>query len=154
MRRTDSRLRRLVASVTAVLLASAGIVAVQATHPTPASAAFPETVNPFAIAGGFTVYGREDVRLENQEIEGSVAAGDTATVAPVNASQYAIIHVAAGTGKYDLPVVDGDPTRLLVGRYSTASTGILEITSAGTTTPTLFGDLKMVQRDGPWQAFA
>ena len=154
MRRTDTRLRRLVASVTAVLLASAGIVAVDATHPAPASAAFPETVNPFAIAGGFTVYGREDVLLENQEIEGSVAAGDTATVAPVNASQYAIIHVAAGTGKYDLPVVDGDPTRLLVGRYSTASTGILEITSAGTSEPTRKGDLKMVARQDLWQAFA
>ncbi|MEU1971354.1 DUF5979 domain-containing protein [Microbacterium sp. NPDC019599] len=146
--------RRIVAGLAAILLATAGVVAVEAATTGPASAAFPETVNPFSLAGGFTVYGREDVLLQNQETEGSIAAGGTATVAPATASQYAIIHVAAGTGDYDLPVVDGDPTRLLVGSYSTASTGILAITSAGTSNPDLWGDLKMVERDGPWQAFA
>ncbi len=123
-----------------------------AVDPQPAAAAYPESVNPFAIAGGFTVYAREDALLQNQETEGSIAVGGTATVAP-SASQYTIIHVSAGTGDYDLPTVDGDPTRFLVGQYSTASTGILAITSAGTSEPSLLGDLKMVQRDGGWQAF-
>jgi choice-of-anchor A domain-containing protein len=138
--------------MTAALLATTGVVAVGLALPEPAAAAYPETVNPFAIGGGFTVYAREDALLQNQETEGSIAAGGTATVAP-SAAQYTIIHVSAGTGDYDLPTVDGDPTRLLVGQYSTASTGILAITSAGTDDPALWGDLKMVQRDGGWQAF-
>ncbi|TQM18577.1 collagen-binding domain-containing protein, partial [Microbacterium kyungheense] len=119
----------------------------------PAVAAYPDSVNPFAIAGGFTVYAREDALLQNQETEGSIAVGGTATVQG-SSGQYTIIHVSAGTGAYDLPSVDGDPTRFLVGQYSTDSTGILAITSAGTADPALFGDLKMVQRDGPWQPFA
>jgi choice-of-anchor A domain-containing protein len=138
--------------MTAALLATTGVAAVGLALPEPAAAAYPETVNPFAIGGGFTVYAREDALLQNQETEGSIAAGGTATVAP-SAAQYTIIHVSAGTGDYDLPTVDGDPTRLLVGQYSTASTGILAITSAGTDDPALWGDLKMVQRDGGWQAF-
>lgn len=153
MLRTDRPLaRRLVAGVTAALLAATGTVVAGTIAPQPAAAAYPESVNPFAIAGGFTVYAREDALLQNQETEGSIAVGGTATVAP-SASQYTIIHVSAGTGAYDLPTVDGDPTRFLVGQYSTASTGILAITSAGTSEPSLFGYLKMVQRDGGWQAF-
>ncbi|MFK4835809.1 DUF5979 domain-containing protein [Microbacterium sp. ZW T2_14] len=144
--------RRLVAGVTAALLAVTGAVVGGTIAAPPAAAAYPESVNPFAIAGGFTVYAREDALLQNQETEGSIAVGGTATVAP-SASQYTIIHVSAGTGDYDLPTVDGDPTRFLVGKYSTASTGILAITSEGTSEPSLWGDLKMVQRDGGWQAF-
>ncbi|WP_158297193.1 DUF5979 domain-containing protein [Zhihengliuella sp. ISTPL4] len=147
-------LRRFAAFVTAGALAVAGAVVMAVAVPAPAAADYPETVNPFAIGGGFTVYAREDALIRNQETEGSIAVGGTATVAPASASQYTIVHVAAGTGDYDLPVVDGDPTRFLVGRYSPESTGILAITSAGTTEPSLLGDLKMVQRDGPWQAFA
>ena len=150
--RSRPRLRRWVAGLTATLLAASGTVVAGAVDPQPAAAAYPESVNPFAIAGGFTVYAREDALLQNQETEGSIAVGGTATVAP-SASQYTIIHVSAGTGDYDLPTVDGDPTRFLVGQYSTASTGILAITSAGTSEPSLLGDLKMVQRDGGWQAF-
>ncbi|MFB7892111.1 collagen-binding domain-containing protein [Microbacterium sp. NPDC056044] len=147
------RLRRVVAGITATLLAATGAVVVGAIDPQPAAAAYPDSVNPFAIAGGFTVYAREDALLQNQETEGSIAVGGTATVQG-SSGQYTIIHVSAGTGDYDLPTVDGDPTRFLVGEYSTASTGILAITSAGTTNPELWGDLKMVQRDGGWQAFA
>ncbi|MBW9109419.1 DUF5979 domain-containing protein [Microbacterium ureisolvens] len=147
------RLRRIVAGITATLLAATGAVVVGASDPEPAAAAYPESVNPFAIAGGFTVYARKDALLQNQETEGSIAVGGTATVAP-QATQYTIIHVSAGTGNYDLPTVDGDPTRFLVNRYSTSSTGILAITSAGTSDPALWGDLKMVRRDDGWQAFA
>lgn len=147
------RLRRIVAGITATMLAATGAVAVGAIDPQPAAAAYPDSVNPFAIAGGFTVYAREDALLQNQETEGSIAAGGTATVQG-SSGQYTVIHVAAGTGDYDLPTVDGDPTRFLVGEYSTESTGILAITSAGTSDPALWGDLKMVQRDGGWQAFA
>ncbi|MDR7110338.1 choice-of-anchor A domain-containing protein [Microbacterium trichothecenolyticum] len=150
--RPRRRMRSFVAGLTAALLATTGAVVAGAIDPQPAAAAYPESVNPFAIAGGFTVYAREDALLQNQETEGSIAVGGTATVQG-SSGQYTIIHVSAGTGNYDLPTVDGDPTRFLVGEYSTASTGILAITSAGTTDPALWGDLKMVQRDGGWQAF-
>ncbi|MGK3951749.1 DUF5979 domain-containing protein [Microbacterium sp. I2] len=146
-------LRRAVASGAAVLLAATGAIAVDATLATPAHAAYPDTFNPFTMNGGFTVYAREDALLQNQETEGSIAVGGTATVQG-SSGTYTIIHVAAGTGDYTLPTVDGDPTRFLVGSYDEASTGILAITSAGTTEPSLHGDLKMVERDGPWQPFA
>lgn len=146
------RTRRLIAGLTATLLAATGAVVVGTAGAEPAAAAYPDSVNPFAIAGGFTVYAREDALLQNQETEGSIAVGGTATVQG-SSGQYTIIHVSAGTGDYDLPTVDGDPTRFLVGRYSPSSTGILAITSAGTTDPSLWGDLKMVQRNDGWQAF-
>ncbi|GAA5195831.1 DUF5979 domain-containing protein [Microbacterium jejuense] len=147
------RLRRFLAAALSTALAVTGAVAVTTLPAQPAAAAYPDSVNPFAIAGGFTVYAREDALLQNQETEGSIAVGSTATVQG-SSGTYSIIHVSAGTGDYDLPTVDGDPTRFLVGSYSTGSTGILAITSAGTTDPALFGDLKMVQRNGPWQPFA
>ncbi|WP_176697067.1 DUF5979 domain-containing protein [Microbacterium sp. 3J1] len=154
MRSTHVAHRRLTAFVAALALAATGGVVVSTSVPAPAAADYPETVNPFAIGGGFTVYARENALIQNQETEGSIAVGSTATFAPASASQYTIIHVSAGTGDYDLPVVDGDPTRLLVGSYSPDSTGILAITSAGTTEPNRLGALKMVERDGPWQAFS
>jgi len=126
-------LRRVIAGITATLLAATGVVVAGAIAAPPAAAAYPESVNPFAIAGGFTVYARENGLLQNQETEGSIAVGGTATVQG-SSGQYTIIHVSAGTGDYEIPTVDGDPTRFLVGRYSTASTGILAITS-GLDTP-------------------
>lgn len=142
----------MVAAIAATVLVGGGAVALDASHPAPARAAYPDSFNPFSMNGGFTVYAREDALLQNQETEGSIAAGGTATVQG-SSGTYSIIHVAAGTGDYTLPTVDGDPTRFLVGEYSPASTGILAITSAGTAEPALLGALKMVERDGPWQAF-
>ncbi|WP_160426003.1 DUF5979 domain-containing protein [Agromyces seonyuensis] len=130
------------------LVAGLGVVASPTTPPS-AWAAYPGTFNPLAMNGGFTVYAREDLVLGNTETEGSLAAGDAATYQ--GGGQYEIIHVATGTSDYTIPSVDGDPTRLLVGQYAPSSNGILAITSAGTTDPALQGDLKMVQRDGPWQ---
>lgn len=141
---------RLTAGLAAVALLVSGTVAASAPA---AVAAYPDSFNPFAIAGGFTVYAREDALLQNQETEGSIAAGGTTTVQG-SSGTYSIIHVAAGTADYALPTVDGDPTRLLTGRYSEQSTGILQITSAGTSDPALQGDLKLVERDGPFQPFA
>lgn len=144
------RSRRSVAAALALTLGVSGAVAL--TPAAPAAAAYPDTFNPFAISGGFTVYARESAVLRNTETEGSIAASDTTTVD--NGGTYSLVHVAAGTADYTLPTVDGDPTRLLTGEYSTASTGLLEITSAGTSDPTLQGDLKLVDRTGPFQPFA
>ncbi|GAA5036565.1 DUF5979 domain-containing protein [Microbacterium fluvii] len=154
--RTDAaqypRRRRLAAATLAVALAASGAVAL--TPASPAAAAYPDSLNPFAMNGGFTVYAREDLVMANDETEGSLAAGGVARTSQAESDQYTIIHVSAGTADYTLPTVDGDPTRLLVGSYSPASNGILAITSAGTSDPTLQGDLKMVERTGPWQAAA
>lgn len=145
--RTRRRGRRALAAALALTLGVSGAVALT---PQPATAAYPDTFNPFTMSGGFTVYAREDATLGNDETEGSVAAGGVLT--KPGGGQYTLIHVSAGTGDYTLPTVDGDPTRLLVGSYAPASGGILAITSAGTTDATLKGALKMVQRDGPFQA--
>ncbi len=146
-------LTRWLAALTVAALAATTAVVVDTSLSEPAHAAFPETFNPFAMNGGYTVYARENALLENHELEGSVAIGGVAT-ARGSTGTFSIIHVAAGTGAYTLPTVDGDPTRMLVGSYDPSSTGILAITSAGTSDPSLLGDFKMVERDGPWQPFA
>ncbi|GAA3921556.1 DUF5979 domain-containing protein [Microbacterium invictum] len=145
-----SRRRRFVPMALAAVLAVSGAVAL--TPSEPAAAAYPDTFNPFTASGGFTVYAREDASLGNDETEGSIAVGGVLT--KPGGGQYTIIHVSAGTGDYTLPTVDGDPTRLLVDSYSQSSGGIMAITSAGTEEPSLQGDLKMVERDGPFQPFA
>lgn len=151
--RRVNRPSRLVAGATAFALALTGLVVGSVATAPVANAAPPATLNPFSLSGGFTVYAREDALLQNQETEGSIAVGDTATVQG-SSGTYSIIHVSAGTADYTLPTVDGDPARFLVGEYATASTGILAITSAGTSDPSLQGDLKLVDRTGPFQPFA
>lgn len=137
--------------VLAVLLALVlGTGLVLASPPQPAEA-LPAAFNPFAMSGGFTIYGREDVTLENHELEGSVAAGEV--LRRDGSGQYAVVHVVAGTGSYTLPTVDSDPTRVLAGSYDPASSGTLAITSAGTSEQDLQGALKLVERDGPFRAF-
>lgn len=150
-RSTRPYVTRALAALTASALLVAGVVVAPSSITPPAAAAFPDTFNPFAISGNFTVYAREDLTLGNDETEGSLAAGGVAT--KPGEDPYQIIHVAAGTSDYTIPLVDGDPTRLLAGSYSPASGGIMSITSAGTSEPSLLGDLKMVERDGPFEAF-
>lgn len=144
------RLRRIAAVVATAAVALTGAVALAPAAP--AEAAYPDTFDPFAISGRYTIYARDNASLGNQETEGTIAVGDTLT--KPGGGQYTIIHVSAGTADYTLPTVDGDPTRLLVSAYSPDSDGILAITSAGTSQPELLGDLKMVERDGPFQPFA
>ncbi|TDE95747.1 choice-of-anchor A family protein [Occultella glacieicola] len=147
----DTR-RRLGAALIAAVLAASGAVALETGTAPTAVAAYPETFNPFAIGGGFTIYAREDATLGNTETEGSVAVGGELT--KPGDGQFSLVHVVAGTGAYTLPTVDGDPTRLLIGSFSTESGGITAITSAGTSDPSLLGDLKMVERGGPFQPFS
>lgn len=147
--------RRLVSSLVAgaVLLGGLGGIATQ-TATAPAAVAQAEgQVNPFSSTGGYTVYARQDATLGNDELEGSLAVGGTLTV--TDAATYAILHVVAGTGDYTLPTVDGDPTRLLLGRYadSSANVGSINITNAGREqnpppgSPESRGTLKLVDRD-------
>ncbi|MFI2104550.1 DUF5979 domain-containing protein [Isoptericola sp. NPDC019693] len=141
----------------AAALALGGLVGLGAqTATAPAAAAAEGDINPFSSAGGFTVYAQRDAVVANQELEGSLAAGRNLT--DTTLAQWAVIHVAAGTADYTIPTVDGDPTRLLIGRFdpdTTRNVGQVNVTSRGATTPENVGTLKTVDRDlGPFRTEA
>ncbi|GAA1949579.1 DUF5979 domain-containing protein [Agromyces allii] len=111
-------------------------------------------VNPFTLAGGFTVYAKRNAVLGNSEFEGSIAVGDRLRL--TQAATYQFAHVVAGTGSYTLPTVDGDPTRVLIGDYASDpanNPGRVQITSLGATQPSQIGDLKIVDRTAPFVSF-
>ncbi|SKC61780.1 DUF5979 domain-containing protein [Krasilnikoviella flava] len=158
MRRTGSTTgRRTTSGLLAAALALGGLVGLGAqTATAPSAAAAEGDVNPFTSAGGFTVYAQRDAFVGNQELEGSLAAGRN--LARTTAEQWAVIHVAAGTADYTIPTVDGDPARLLIGRFdpdTSTNVGEVNLTSRGATTPENVGTLKMVDRDlGPFETSA
>ncbi|MFE5335235.1 DUF5979 domain-containing protein [Isoptericola sp. NPDC056573] len=159
MRRTRTTAgRRTTSGLLAAALALGGLVGVGAQTATapPAAAAAEGDVNPFSSSGGYTVYAQRDAIVGNQELEGSLAAGRNLT--DTTAAQWAVIHVAAGTADYTIPTVDGDPTRLLIGRFDpdeSRNVGQVNITSRGATTPENVGTLKTVDRDlGPYATSA
>lgn len=141
--------RRTTSGLLAAALALGGLVGLGAqTASAPPAAAAEGDVNPFTSAGGYTVYAQRDAIVGNQELEGSLAAGRNLT--DTTAAQWAVIHVAAGTADYTIPTVDGDPNRLLIGRFdpdTTRNVGEVSITSRGATTADNVGTLKMVDRD-------
>jgi choice-of-anchor A domain-containing protein len=142
-----SRTLRLGATLTAVgtvaLLGVAGALGANAATP----ASDPTTAP--ACTGydtdGFTVFVEGDVVLGNTETEGSLALGGDLTL-PVDT---ALIHSSGLTPDgYTLPVVDGDPTRLLVGgTLDLTSPGSLQVTSrndvTGTIAPDQLGTVKV-----------
>ncbi|MEU2198578.1 DUF5979 domain-containing protein [Isoptericola sp. NPDC019482] len=154
MRRTSTNGRRATSGLLAAALALGGLVGLGAqTATAPPAAAAEGDVNPFTSAGGYTVYAQRDAFVGNQEIEGSLAAGRNLARTGTT-TQWTVIHVAAGTADYTIPTVDGDPNRLLIGRFdpdTTRNVGEVAITSRGATTPDNDGTLKMVDRDlGPY----
>lgn len=111
-------------------------------------------INPFTLAGGFTVYSHGDAVLGNSEFEGSLAVGGELRL--TQGANYQFAHKIAGTGSYVLPTIDGDPTRLLIGSYGSdpaTNIGRVQITSTGATQPSQIGDLKIVDRTGPFISF-
>lgn len=158
MRRTSTAVgRRTTSGLLAAALALGGLVGLGAqTATAPPAAAAEGDVNPFTSAGGYTVYAQRDAFAGNQELEGSLAAGRN--FARTTAEQWAVIHVAAGTADYTIPTVDGDPNRLLIGRFDPdtgRNVGEVNITSRGATTSDNVGTLKMVDRDlGPFETSA
>jgi len=96
-----------VIAVTAVVgLASIGMVAAGAG----AAHSATTTINPFAANDGFTIFAQGDVSLGNAELEGSIAVNGTLAVTKNN---YPVIHRAAGMADYTVPVIDGEPVRIL-----------------------------------------
>ncbi|WP_394551939.1 collagen-binding domain-containing protein [Agromyces sp. MMS24-JH15] len=111
-------------------------------------------VNPLSPTGGYTVYARTDAELANHEFEGSIAVGGELRI--TQAASYQFAHVIAGSGAYVLPIVDGDPTRVLIGSYGpdpATNPGRAEISSLGATQPSQYGDLKIVDRAAPFVSF-
>ncbi|WP_127793349.1 DUF5979 domain-containing protein [Agromyces sp. LHK192] len=153
----------MIGAIGAALLA-AGMIAVGIVTPSsavdvtrPVTSVLPSglsAVNPFTLAGGFTVYAKQDASLGNSEFEGSIAVGGQLRL--TQSSTYQFAHVIAGTGGYVLPTIDGDPTRVLIGSYDpdpVDNLGRVQITSAGATQPSQIGDLKIVDRGGPFVSF-
>ncbi|WP_236683828.1 collagen-binding domain-containing protein [Demequina flava] len=87
-------------------------------------------INPIAeFAGQFTVVSYGDAALNNAETEGSIAVfGALSTT-----KSYPIIHNSGLTPPgYEIPVIDGKPTRLVAGSFDTSGTqGLIEVSSRG-----------------------
>lgn len=147
-----SRTRRaaLAVGTATVLAVSAGLAIASPAAADPATSPTPS--NPFSAAGGFSIYALGDAHFSNHEVEGSVAVGGELTVA--SSGTFAILHQRAGVADYSIPTVDGDPTRLLIGSYSTRS-GAVKISNDGAPTERLAelsGQLKVVERGAPFSA--
>lgn len=142
-----ARPRALITGAAVLTLACGAVVAAA-----PGATADGDTIHPFADAGGFSVYVREDATLLNSEIEGALAVGGTLQGA-VSGSRLPIMHKIAGTSAYDLPLVDGDATRLLVGSVS-ARSGIIDVAGRDADTGTAWGFAKVVSPDEPAWTFA
>ncbi|MCL2729984.1 MAG: choice-of-anchor A family protein, partial [Actinomycetia bacterium] len=107
------------------------------------------TLNPMAVNNGFTVFTSGNGTFGNSEIEGSIASGGNVTFS--NPS-FAMIHSSGlAPTSYTLPVIDGDPTRLMVGgRFLPGSSGEMDVSSRGYVSAdqlgfTKIGDLGNVQ---------
>lgn len=104
---------RVVAAVAAVGLA--GIAGVPGAVTAQAAVS---TYNPFDVNSDFTILTTGNAHLGNAELEGSVAA--FGSVSSDNPNGYDVLHQAAGRADYTVPLVDGDPVRILAGTFTGA----------------------------------
>ena len=81
--------------------------------------------NPFAVNNGFTIVSQGDATLGNGELEGSIAA--FGTIATTNTNGYPVIHNAAGSADYTVPLIDKTPVRILAEEL--VGTGAFELTN-------------------------
>lgn len=95
----------------------------------PASAAT-ASLNPMGVNGDFTIVTTGDASMGNSELEGSLAVGGDVRFPN---GTYPIIHSSGLTPTaYDIPVVAGDPTRLLTrGTFVPGTNGEVTVDSRG-----------------------
>ncbi|MFJ9392747.1 collagen-binding domain-containing protein [Nocardioides sp. NPDC101246] len=95
----------------------------------PASAAT-TSLNPMGVNGDFTIVTTADATMGNGELEGSLAVGGDVRFPN---GTYPIIHSSGLTPTaYDIPVVAGDPTRLLTrGTFVPGTNGEVTVDSRG-----------------------
>lgn len=117
-------------------------------------------VNPFAGNRGFTLLSLGDVGLNNLEFEGSVAAFGAASTVRIsgplspNIDGYPIVHHSAGSPDYSVPLIDGEPVRLLADRFEGAPGSTISITPedvSGTldpASPEALASAKLVRTSG------
>ncbi|HEY8912471.1 collagen-binding domain-containing protein [Lacisediminihabitans sp.] len=130
------------ARLTVIPIAAVAAVGVFALANPFSASAVGAAANPLSPLAGFTVVVQGDSSLGNQEIEGSVAVGGDLTLT----KNYSFIHSSGLTPtNYDLPVIGGDPTRLLIGGQfdTTASVGVSELSSRGYVRANQLGYLKI-----------
>ncbi|WP_337110508.1 collagen-binding domain-containing protein, partial [Prescottella equi] len=108
------RWKRGVAGVGVAALAAGSLEVGGASTASAAPAAF----NPFDVNSGFTIVSQGDIVLGNAEIEGSVAS--FGAISSGNANGYPVVHKVAGQADYTVPVIDGDPVRILADRFTGA----------------------------------
>ena len=70
--------------------------------------------NPFDVNNGFTIVTKGDATLGNNELEGSIAAFGSVGSSKQN---YPLVHKVAGEGNFTVPLIDGDPVRLLADKF-------------------------------------
>ncbi|WP_344100198.1 VaFE repeat-containing surface-anchored protein, partial [Myceligenerans crystallogenes] len=97
----------------AAIAGTLGLVAMSGIAPAQAAIT---TYNPFDANAGFTIVSTGDAHLANGELEGSVAV--FGTLSSDNVNGYPVIHQAAGMADYTVPVIDGDPVRILAGSFT------------------------------------
>jgi choice-of-anchor A domain-containing protein len=134
--------RRTPLSLSLAIAAGALVLVVSPFLHAGTASAVGSATNPFAPLAGFTILTNGDTTLGNTEIEGTAAIGGDL----VASHGYNFIHTSGFTpAGYALPVVDGDPTRLLIaGEFdTTASAGVSEVSSRGNIRPDQLGYLKI-----------
>ncbi|MGW2092965.1 collagen-binding domain-containing protein [Promicromonospora sukumoe] len=117
---------RVTAAAAAVALATltglaalTGLVAALPAH------AAVSAYNPFDVNSDFTIVTTGDANLANAELEGSVAA--FGSISSGNPNGYTVLHQTAGRADYTVPLVDGDPVRILAGQFT--GTGSFDISN-------------------------
>ncbi|WP_061961639.1 collagen-binding domain-containing protein [Demequina flava] len=128
------------AAVTAASVVATALVTIAA----PQAAA--ETEGPLTGASQFTIVSETDVVLANHEIEGSIAAGGNLIA---GAAAYNVVHRAAGSGDYTLPMLDGEYVRVVAGGTfdRESSTGSIRI-SPQESDPAKRGQVRLGSLDG------
>lgn len=107
-----TRTRARLVGAAAVVVATLTISGLQLAAPARAAT---EPFNPFEISRGFTIVAQGDAALGNGELEGAVAAFGSVSSSTGN---FPVRHLASGMGDYRVPTIDGDPVRILAGRFT------------------------------------
>lgn len=83
------------------------------------------TYNPFDVNSDFTILTTGNAHLGNAELEGSVAA--FGSISSDDPNGYDVLHQSAGRADYTVPLVDGEPVRILAGTFT--GTGSFDISN-------------------------
>ncbi|MGR4009096.1 collagen-binding domain-containing protein [Leucobacter sp. 1207-22] len=157
------RRRGILAGITALALTGAGMLGITAPAAADPTIAAPnatacEPTNPMGGAtpigstAGYTVFVRSSAILANSELEGTLAVGGKATFGDPRGEQgamYPILHGGAGgSADYDVPTIDGEPNRVLIGEF--ASVGkVVQVKTQGASGTNATAGVKIENHQAP-----